>query len=364
MPLNEAERRDSEISSGDLKCRLFFNDVIESYYKAVSSSSREIHRFYKIGCSQIELRFANSIGAPLITPAFEHLKTKKKEKDGLKIYLWDSSSTGVKFPQVPWKVSECINRNQPWQFRSKRFNVLFQPENSTFNIMDHKLHKACFWIRDFQDLPQYEIGSPLLAILHWWFSSRDFQLIHAAAVGRQEGGVLIVGKGGSGKSSAALSCLQHDILYTGDDYCLVSNKQQPYVYSLYSTGKLNPQDISLFPFLKFSLYDSADSRKQEKSIYFIHRGFPEKILKKFPLKAVLIPKLNDCDSPDIKKASRASGLLSLGPSTIFQLPGFEVRTFRKLNEVIKKVPCYSFQLSRNRENNSSFLSKFLTHILI
>lgn len=364
MPLNEAERRDSEIPSNDSKCRLFFNDIIESYNKAASSSSREIRRFYKIGCFQIGLNFANSKGVPLITPAFEHLKTEKRIKAELKIYLWDSTSTGLELPRVPWNVSECIKQNQPWQYRSKRFNVLFQPENSTFNIVDHKLCKACFWVQDFQNLPQYEMGSPLLAILHWWFSSRDLQLIHAAAVGRQGGGVIIVGKGGSGKSSIALSCLQHDVLYAGDDYCLVSNKQKPYVYSLYSTGKLNAQDIPLFPFLKFSMDNLADLAKHEKSLYFIHRCFPKKILKKFPLKAVLIPKLNDCGSPDIKKVSPAYGLLSLGPSTIFQLPGFEIQTFRKLNEVVKKVPCYSIQLSRDRKNNSSFLSQFLTHILI
>ncbi len=118
----------------------------------------------------------------LITHAFEHLKAEKKEKPALKIYLWDSASTGMELPLVPWDVRDCINRNQPWRFRDKQFDILFQPENNTLNIMDKRHKTACFWIRDFQNLPQYEIGSPLLATLHWWFSRCDFYMLQEPGV--------------------------------------------------------------------------------------------------------------------------------------------------------------------------------------
>jgi len=360
MPLNTPERRDFKIQSNESKSRLFFSRVLESYHKAAASARTEIYQSYKIGGSQISLSFAGSDGVPLITPAFEHLRVKKKEKTGLKIFIWDSASTGVKLPPMPWSLKGSAHKKQPWRYSSRRFNVLSQPENNTLNIIDHHCHKAIFWIQDFKNLPQYEVGSPLLAILHWWFSRRDFQLIHGAAVGRKNGGILVVGKGGSGKSSTALSCLQSDLLYTGDDYCLVSSHKQPYVHSLYSTGKLNSRDAPLFPYLKSAECRFLNMKKQEKSIYFIHRGFPEKTLKKFLLKAVLIPELSRHHSPWFEKISPVSGLLALGPSTIFQLPGFEEQTFRNLSDVVKRVPCFKLHLARDRNKNALAVSEFLT----
>ena len=362
MPLNLPERSDSKIRSDNFKSHLFFTEIIKSYKQAAASAGGEIRRFYEIGDSRLGLNFAGLKGVPLLTPAFEHLISEKKEKAELNIYIWDSASTGVTLPSVPWNVKDCISRNQPWRFRNKRYDMLYQPENNILNLMDSTLNEACFWINDFQNLPQYEIGSPLLAVLHWWFSRRHLQLIHAAAVGRSDGGILIVGKGGSGKSSIALSCLQSDLLYTGDDYCLISNKALPTVHSLYSTGKLNDKDTSLFPGLKPSLHKPNSPKNQEKSIFFIHRTFPEKILNKFPLKAVLIPKLTGHASPRIEKIPPASGLLALGPSTVFQLPGFEEQTFRNLGEVVKKVPCYTLELAKGRDENASALSRFLTHL--
>ncbi len=362
MPLNLPERSDSKIQSDNVKSHLFFTEIIKSYKKAAASAGGEIHRFYKIGNSHLDISFAGPKGVPLLTPAFEHLMPEKKEKADLKIYIWDSASTGIALPPVPWNVNECIRQNQPWRFKNKRYDILFQPENNILNLMDRRLRKACFWINDFQNLPHYEVGSPLLAVLHWWFSRHHLQLIHAAAVGRTDGGVLIAGKGGSGKSSTALSCLQSDLLYTGDDYCLISNKAFPVVHSLYSTGKLNDKDISLFPYLKSSLCKSDCPKNQKKSIYFIHRCFPEKTLKKFPLKTIIIPKLTGNPSPRIEKIPPASGLLALGPSTVFQLPGFKEKTFRNLSEVVKKVPCYTLELSRDRNTNASVLSRFLTHL--
>ena len=349
---------DSELSSNQSRAHLFFSNIIKSYGKAVSNKG-EFRRFFKIGGTLICLSFAGRTGIPLLTPAFEHLTAADCENAELEISVWDSVSTSVNLPPVPWNVRECLSRNQPWRFRNKRFDILFQPENSILNIMDYRLRTASFWIRNFQNLPQYEIGSPLLAILHWWFIRRNLQLIHAAAVGRPEGGVLIVGKGGAGKSSAALSCLRSDLLYAGDDYCLVSNKSVPRVHSIYSTGKLNAGDEHLFPYLEFSKSRCPCTEKQEKSIYFLNRSFPERLLDQFPLKAVLIPKLSGLPFPRIDKIPPAQGLLALGPSTVFQLPGFEERAFRNLGEVIKKVPCYSLELSPDMEKNAHFLSQFL-----
>ena len=69
----------------------------------------------------------------------------------------------------------------------------------------------------------------------------------AAAVGQAAGGVLLVGAGGSGKSTCALSCLTSDLLYAGDDYVAVELRPEPRVLSLFCSGKLEPDHAALLP---------------------------------------------------------------------------------------------------------------------
>ena len=75
-------------------------------------------------------------------------------------------------------------------------------------------------------------------------------MVHAAAVGDESGGVLLVGRGGSGKSTTALSCLGTQVGYLADDYCLVEMVEGPRVHSLYTSGKANRGSIARLPRLR------------------------------------------------------------------------------------------------------------------
>ena len=89
--------------------------------------------------------------------------------------------------------------------------------------------------------PEWNCSTPLRHILHLALATRGVQFVHAGAVGRPDGGVIIVGRSGSGKSTSTLSTLGSDLLYAGDDYVGVSLNPDgggPYVHSLYGCGKL------------------------------------------------------------------------------------------------------------------------------
>ena len=63
-------------------------------------------------------------------------------------------------------------------------------------------------------------------------------ICHAAVIGEDGVGLLIVGEGGRGKSTLALAAIGAGMDYLGDDYCLV-DPQPPYrAYRLFNTAKL------------------------------------------------------------------------------------------------------------------------------
>jgi len=163
--------------------------------------------------------------------------------------------------------------------------------------------------------------------------------LHAAAVDTPRGGVLIAGKGGSGKSTTALSCLDSHLLYVGDDYVLISIDPVPYVYRLFNTAKLNVDQVKRFPYLIPLLYNEEPS-EEDKSLILLNQHHPEKIYTGFPIKAILLPKVTGRRNTEFSKTKPTTALTALAPSMIFQLSRNRAQSFQVLTHLVKEVPAY------------------------
>lgn len=321
----------------------FFRTIHELYYRSEKKSGGAIERNFRIAGYPVRLRFSGTTLASLLTPAFEHLSENKNVNPALTILLGDDNSSGVTMPSVPFKSRNKVVRGSLWQFKNGQQDIIAQLSDEIYNILDRTQNLAVCWFRDHAPIPQNEAGSPLLKILHWWMVDHGRQLVHAGAVGTPQGGVLLAGKGGSGKSTAALACLKSELYYAGDDYCLISHDPHPHAHSLYCTGKVNASDTGRFPFLKEAMSD-MDQAESGKALYFIPRRFPEKVISGFPIRALLLPRVKKGGETNIRGISPASCLLMLGPSTVSQLPVAQDRTFKNLGELVKRVPSYILEM--------------------
>ena len=91
-----------------------------------------------------------------------------------------------------------------------------------------------------------------------------------------DGAVLLVGKGHSGKSTAALACLAAGMNYLSDDYCFVTTSPPFHVQSLYCSGKIHEKDI--WKFSEFLSYESSlECLYGEKKIIFLSSVFGKSI---------------------------------------------------------------------------------------
>lgn len=195
-------------------------------------------------------------------------------------------------------------------------------------------------------------------IFHLWLRTRSVQFVHAAAVGREDGGLLLVGKGGSGKSTTSLACLDSGLKFLGDDYCLVRSGEVPIVHSLYSSGKKNADDIERLDFLK-PYISNTERLADEKAVYYIHQHFPERVINSFPLKAILVPKITENDHPRLTTVATTTGLMALAPSTIFQLPGSGAEDLARMADIVRNVPCYGLELAGNVKGTPQLLERLL-----
>jgi len=152
-----------------------------------------------------------------------------------------------------------------------RFHAAFLAEGRLLSLMDKRLKRAVYCVGVANDIPRFDVAEPIRAILSWFMRENGRQLLHAAAVGTRNGGVLLIGPSGTGKSNTALGCLASALSYASDDFCAVSTTGSPIVYSLYSTGKTQERDWSRHPFLA-QLAPNLDPERRDKAIYFLNEG--------------------------------------------------------------------------------------------
>lgn len=313
---------------------------------AAASEGRVVEHSIRLAGASIAIRSAGPAMLEQLGTAFEHLNHEPSAAPDLVVELWDSTSTGVEPPPLP-----ATDPNEPrgavFYAAAGPIQVAYQPGLALLSALDTDRRTAWFWCLDVAGLPFWERAAPLRQILHWWLAERGMLLLHGAAVGTASGGVLLVGRGGSGKSTSALSCLASPLLYAGDDYVAVQDAPEPWVYSIYNSGKLVPDHARLLTHLPPATFDGG-SPTEDKAVFYVHERFPDRMCAGFPLRAVLVPRVTG-DSPRILPATPAAALRALAPSTLLQLHPARPSALSRMARLVEQLPTFTFELGGSIE---------------
>jgi len=211
-------------------------------------------------------------------------------------------------------------------------------------VLDAEAGEAWFWTPAFAEMASWDWAAPLRAILHWWLGRHGIVQVHGGAIGMADGGVLVVGRGGSGKSTTTLASLAAGLRYAGDDFVAIATGADPWVHSLYCSGKLESHHLQRFPRL-LTAVANPDHLPEEKVIVFVERAFPGSATDGFPVRAVLVPRIV-ADRPEtrIVPVPAPVALAALAPSTIFQLHPPQPNALTEMAALVRMVPCLSLQL--------------------
>lgn len=329
---------------GPLRPEAFFEILYAKFQEVAPNPSPY---FIGINNKKIKLLFANDLFLKHFTPALEHLRMDDCETE-LTICLWDSHSTGSTMPAPPWTHDDYLPRGGIRGWENERFSISFQLGSSILSFYDKERNIALFWTSDLRTIPYWERGAPLLAILQWWGEQQGGSIIHAGAVGTKEGGVLLVGKGGSGKSTTALSSLNSSLFYAADDYCFVSKE----VWSLYTSAKVDWKTLKKLPHL-----NPPPETNEEKALLFLYPTWKERLVAHFPLRAIFIPRI--AQETKLIPCSAAEALIALAPSTMFQLPRASKRAFETMANLTRSIPAYYLNLGPNIPEVSETIAEFV-----
>ncbi len=324
----------------------FFEAAHEAYRQAERAAGGPAERSLRVAGHTVHLRFAGPVLVRPMTRAFAHLVSGPAVEPGLTVHLWDSVSTGVPMPPPPWGSGAYGARGEVVSFLNERIHITYNVLACSLSLIDLERGLALYWIPETDPFPMSESAGPLRTVLYRWMRSRGLYLVHAAAVGRPDGGVLIAGRSGSGKSTVALACAGSRIGYAGDDHCLLEAGLSPSVYGVYATGRHHPVDAPRFP--RLARY-AGTIPPGEKALYFMNEIFPDKVLRSFPLRSVLVPRWAKGPGSSIHPAPRGAALRALAPSTLFQMPGAGTEDFGALAATVREAGAFYLDIGSDLE---------------
>jgi hypothetical protein len=173
------------------------------------------------------------------------------------------------------------------------------------------------------------------------------QILHGAAVGLPNGGVLLAGRGGSGKSTTSVACLDSDLLHVGDDWVLLQRQPAPVIHALYNSVKLHPDHLRKRLPQLLGMVSNLEKLDTEKAIVFLNKHYKHKLINSFPLKAIVLLRVTGNGGGSIKKASAFDVLMGLIPDTCYvdhSNPERIQKNLENLTQLAKGLPTYRLEV--------------------
>jgi len=314
----------------------FFHAALERSL-AAEAKAETIERHFSIAGYAICLRFAGKTLAESFSPALAHLAVPPASHPDAVFHIWDSQSTGIEMIPPPCSRGCFTSRGDIWTMGSQRFRSAYLWSEFALNLFDTRTATGIYWTQGTSPLPYWAKASPLRCLLHWWAESRGCQLLHAAAIGSGGSAVLITGKGGLGKSTTALACLDKGLRYLGDDYVLVRLDPIASVHSLYCTAKVNWDQVTRFPGFAGLIAD-AEIAGSEKAVLYLHPAMREQIAESLPLRMILTPHIVDQLQTEPEAISRPALQQAAAFTTLAQLPRASGRTQDFIDRLLDRLP--------------------------
>lgn len=342
-------------ADADMQVNAFLNRLLDIHGRIGGSKGMRIHR-YCIGGNNVCVEVADETIPVWEIMALEHLGKDFSGRPLLTIKLLYQDDMEAGLPQFPLELSRRAVRmakekpgaHEPvyyhdnettrmsWQQSSHGYelNILQKERKLAFVVLRRRAasHRGA-WIHP----------SPFRTIFSWWFARQESVVVHGASVGTIEDGVLLCGKGGSGKSTTALSCVEAGFLYAGDDSVLIENGTCPTIHSIYHTGGVRQGDAPKFPFLK-NYKGPFHSVRSPKNIYLLAGKPGHRVVRQYPLRAILALRLSDNKESRLLPATWKSAMLALAPSTLCQFSGDARMRLNWLSGLAASVPAFILEV--------------------
>jgi hypothetical protein len=319
-----------------------------------------------LGGQKTRIHFASKRLREAFAPALEHLTSPASTPES-EIFFCEAKETLYQLPL--FSDIDSLGPHGSIPNLPPPCSGALQPVSGVLSLYDSHNRQGFVVVRDVDALPNFELAAPLRLMLGWLAANSNFSLAHAAAIANSEGAALLVGRGGSGKSTTSLACLLNGFDFLGDDYVALTDQPLPTVWSLYRSAKVARPSLELHPTLNQFVKRGPTSEFDDK--YLLDIGALSKqinngrgVIASAPLKAIILPRVTSESQTRILPTSAMAALRALAPSTVFQQSGFGAIALERLTQLARRIPAYELLLGTDGkapEQIASALSKQISN---
>jgi hypothetical protein len=298
---------------------------------------------YRLAGRLVRLRIIGPRLAAELTAPLAHLRASENGAEPfLTIDAWHQAETGVgaERPDLPPALGS-------YGVMAASVDGHYVAENRPHSAawLDRRARRIFAWVASSERLHLDERARPWHRVLAVALGDLGVQTIHAGLVAWQGRGALLVGKGGSGKSTASICCLLDGLDYLGDDFVgLAAAPDGGFVgHSLYSSALIGLGHMGGYPDLAAACRP-GHYPDEEKSVVCFNGVDAARLGAEVAIRAVILPRVAGSADTAIRQAPARDALLALAPSSLLYLPGVGPRSMQRLGALVGGVPSYRLEL--------------------
>ncbi len=229
----------------------------------------------------------------------------------------------------------------------------YDPDRRFWWLLDRDAGFGALWATDISALPDWERVAPFRLLAHWALLATEFAVVHAGAVQTGDLALLLVGPGGSGKSTTVVSAALAGLPVFGDDLVTIGlDRARFVVMAMHDAVKIAP-DSPVYRMLATS--GDGGHPASGKSVFRLSNVARQPLGAPCPVGALLAVEVGRGTRSEVVPESPSAMLKALAPSTVFLLRGGEHDTIRKVSRIVRSLPCFRLRVGPDPREVASLL---------
>lgn len=231
---------------------------------------------------------------------------------------------------------------------SSKLFLNYDPARGLLKYFNAVSNRGLFFAEDLAKLPSWEWFSPLKEFVHLFALEQGAWLAHAASLSAEgSSGLLLVGPGGSGKSTTCAHLIEAGYQTCGDDYVLLRSEDEGvFAHAIYRTIKLLPQKSLGNGDCVFNGLRQSKVAETGKSVYFLSNEFEHvSIVRRMPVKQIMGLRLADLLPEPIRLTELAYTHFAM--SSHGQIPVWLDRSLSVSREIFERLPKQMIEVRRD-----------------
>lgn len=276
------------------------------------------------------------------------------------VRVWSGATSAFPCPEL--QVSLAQHPGKVTVINAGSVHLQYNPDGEILSCIDTESGQAFYYAGDPARLPDYEVCTPMRMLINWHCARSGALMVHAASVGMQGRGALIIGRSGAGKSTTGLQCLLHGMDYLGDDYVALSggigagSAGPVTVHHLYRGCKVMDDALARLPMLKPHVIMRGGASGKNVVIASSALGT---LTPQLELVAIVRPRVAYASTSTFSPLSPIQAVTEFAGSTILQMPGTGTYMLKALTSLCARIPAFEMALGREPAEISAALRGFI-----